>query len=199
MIAEALTRRSGVKPALVLTHTNAGVASLRGRLNRLAVPPKTYRLLTIDGWAMRVVNMFPARSAHDPSKLSDAAVDYRAVRDAAWKLLKAGHIGDVLEASYDRLIVDECQDCSIRQLAIIYYAAHALPTAALGDPMQAIFGFGDDPLAHWEDHVLKCFPLAGELTTPWRWVNAGTEQFGRWLLEVRERLMRREPIDRLRL
>jgi AAA domain len=120
MIAEALTRRSGVKPVLVLTHTNAGVASLRGRLDRLAVPPKTYRLLTIDGWAMPVVNTFPLRSNHDPNKLTDAAVDYRGVRDAAWKLLKAEHISDVLEASYDLLIVDECQDCSVRQLAIVY-------------------------------------------------------------------------------
>jgi hypothetical protein len=195
LIAEALTRQSGVKPILVLTHTNAGVVSLRGRLDRLAVPPKTYRLLTIDGWAMRVVNIFPSRSGHDPNKLTDAAVNYRGIRDATWKLLESGHISDVLQASYDRMIVDECQDCSVRQLAIVHYAAHGLRTAVLGDPMQAIFGFGNDRLAHWDDHVCKCFPLVGELTTPWRWINAGTEQFGRWLLETRQKLMRREPID----
>lgn len=32
LIADALTRHSGSKPILVLTHTNAGVAALRERL-----------------------------------------------------------------------------------------------------------------------------------------------------------------------
>lgn len=194
-IANALTQHSDAKPILVLTHTNAGVAALRGRLDRLRVPPKAYRLQTIDGWAMRVVRTFPSRSGFDPSKLVEAAIEYRGIRDAASRLLEAGHIGDVLEASYNRLIVDECQDCSIRQLAIVHYAAQSLPTAVLGDPMQAIFGFGNDPLAHWEDHVLKYFPLLAELTTPWRWINADTDQFGRWLLAARQKLMRGEAID----
>jgi hypothetical protein len=61
--------------------------------------------------------------------------------------------------------------------------------------MQAIFGFGDDPLADWEKHVCGHFPLAGELKTPWRWINAETEAFGRWLLDVRGRLIEGQPID----
>ena len=40
LIAEALTRHGGSKPILVLTHTNAGVVALRGRLDRLACLPK---------------------------------------------------------------------------------------------------------------------------------------------------------------
>lgn len=60
--------------------------------------------------------------------------------------------------------------------------------------MQAIFGFGNDNLAKWED-VCAYFPLSGELTTPWRWINAGAEPLGRWLLEVRGMLLRGEPID----
>ena len=36
LIAETLLRHSGPKPILVLTHTNAGVAALRGRLSKLA-------------------------------------------------------------------------------------------------------------------------------------------------------------------
>jgi hypothetical protein len=50
LIADALTRHENTKPILILTHTNAGVVALRGRLDRLRVPPKAYRLLTIDGW-----------------------------------------------------------------------------------------------------------------------------------------------------
>jgi len=100
----------------------------------------------------------------------------------------------VLQATYKRLIVDECQDCSIRQLPIVYYAADSLPTCILGDPMQSIFDFGDQ-LADWDEHVCKHFPVVGELTTPWRWKNAGTEGFGLWLLEARRKLIAGEPID----
>src|SRR5690348_2896228 len=82
LIAESLTRHSNIKPNLILTHTNAGVAALRGRLDRAGVPPKAYRLLTIDGWAMRLVSMFPKRAACDPALLNLAhpATDYPNIR-----------------------------------------------------------------------------------------------------------------------
>lgn len=197
LIAEALTRHSGPKPILVLTHTNAGVVALRGRLDRAGVPSKAYRLSTIDGWAMRLISMFPQRGDYDPNilKLANAGSDYPKIRVAAFNLLKAGHINDVLAASYDRLIVDEYQDCSIRQHAVVAYAAQTLRTCVLGDPMQAIFGFGSDQLASWDEHVCKHFPVAGELETPWRWINAGKEDFGRWLLDVRKKLLNGEAID----
>jgi hypothetical protein len=197
LIAQALTRHPGLKPILVLTHTNAGVVALRHRLDRAGVPTSAYRLSTIDGWAMRLISTFPERSGISPEllKLTNPATDYPNIRVAAATLLKAGHVNDVLAASYTRLIVDEYQDCSIRQHAVAYYAAQTLRTCVLGDPMQAIFGFGGDELAHWNDHVCKHFPLAGELSTPWRWINAGAEPLGRWLLEVREKLLNAEPID----
>ncbi|MBI1384709.1 MAG: AAA family ATPase [Rhizobiales bacterium] len=197
LIAEALTRHSGDKPILVLTHTNAGVVALRGRLDKAGVPSKAYRLSTIDGWAMRLISTFPTRSGHDPELLNLArpGTDYPNIRVAAAKLLKTGHVADVLNASYARLIVDEYQDCSIRQHAIIVYAAQTLPTCVLGDPMQAIFGFGGDDLAIWDEQVCGYFPLVGELATPWRWINAGAEPLGRWLLDVRGRLVRGEAID----
>lgn len=197
LIAEALTRHTGAKPILVLTHTNAGVAALRGRLDRAGVTPKAYRLSTVDGWAMRLISTFPARSAHDPIllKLHNPRADYPNIRVAAVNLLKAGHVSDVLAASYARLIVDEYQDCSIRQHAIVAYAARTLPTCVLGDPMQAIFGFGADNLAKWHEHICAYFPLAGELNTPWRWINSGAEPLGQWLLNARGRLLRGDPID----
>ncbi len=197
LIAEALTRHSGRKPILVLTHTNAGVVALRGRLDHAGVPPKAYRLSTIDGWAMRLIWTFPARSAHkaDLLQLAHPRTDYPNIRVAAAKLLKAGHVNDIVTASYARLIVDEYQDCSIRQHAVVAYAAQMLPTCVLGDPMQAIFGFGGDELAKWDEHVCSCFPLAGQLDTPWRWINAGAEPLGSWLLEARAKLLDGESID----
>jgi hypothetical protein len=50
-------------------------------------------------------------------------------------------------------------------------------------------------LADWTNYVCKYFPVAGELSTPWRWKNAGTETFGLWLLDVRRKLIAGEPID----
>lgn len=197
LIAETLTRHADLKPALILTHTNAGVVALRGRLDHASAPRKAYRVLTIDGWAMRLVSMFPKRAACDPGLLALAhpATDYPNIRVAAAKLLKSGHVNDVLSASYSRLIVDEYQDCSVRQHAVAAFAAQSLPTCVLGDPMQAIFGFGQDNLAKWNEDVCGYFPLAGELSTPWRWINAGAEPLGEWLLHVRGKLLRREPID----
>jgi hypothetical protein len=61
--------------------------------------------------------------------------------------------------------------------------------------MQAIFGFGNDRLAKWEDEICAYFPLVGELATPWRWINADSEPLGDWLLEVRRKLSRGEALD----
>src|SRR6266481_1629097 len=85
LIARALARHKGPKPILVLTHTNAGVAALRGRLDRAGVPSSRYRLATLDGFAMRVISTFPKRSGHDPAilQLGSPGSDYPAIRDAA--------------------------------------------------------------------------------------------------------------------
>ena len=197
LIAQALAAHRGNKPILVLTHTNAGVAALRGRLDRAGVPTNAYRLSTIDGWAIRLISNFPARSAYDPEILRVAAParDYPAIRDAAWKLLQTGHVSEVLKASYAHLIVDEYQDCSIPQHHIVYFLSLIVPTCILGDPMQAIFGFRGNALADWNQHVCAHFPVVAELATPWRWRNVGAEALGQWLLGARQLLATGQPVD----
>jgi DNA helicase-2/ATP-dependent DNA helicase PcrA len=195
LIAGALSRYSGSKPVLVLTHTNAGVAALRGRL--AAVPASRYRLATIDGFAMRLISMFPKRGGHDPAilKLVNPGSDYPAIREAAVTLLDAGHLNDVLPATYDRLIIDEYQDCSLIQHTLVVCAAEVLPVCVLGDPMQAIFGFKGNQLVDWKEDVHAQFAPAAELSTPWRWIAAGQEGFGRWLLTIRQKFLEGEPVD----
>jgi DNA helicase-2/ATP-dependent DNA helicase PcrA len=197
LIADTLAGHRGSKPILVLTHTNAGVAALRGRLDHAGVPTSAYRLSTIDGWAIRLISTFPGRSAHDPDvlRLATPARDYPAIRDAAWKLLQAGHVSEVLKASYAHVIVDEYQDCSVPQHHLIYFLSLILPTCVLGDPMQAIFGFRGNALADWDRQVCTHFPVVGELRTPWRWRNAGAEELGHWLLEARLRLAAGQSVD----
>ena len=196
LIAHSLTRHAEKKPALILTHTNAGVAALRRKLDAFSVPHASYRLSTLDGWAMRLVSMFPAHCECDPESLGLEQVrpNYAAIREGAFKLLSGEHIHDILKASYCRLIVDEYQDCQTVQHEIICHASNALPTCVLGDPLQAIFDFGG-ALAHWEDHVCSFFPLAEELSTPWRWKNASEEKFGMWLLDVRQKLIGGDDVD----
>ena len=197
LIADSLKRHQPGKPILVLTHTNAGVAALRGRLAHMGVPSGCYRLYTIDGWAMRIISTFPARSGHNPEILSLArpSTDYPSIVIAAGRLMESGHLDDLVQASYSRLLVDEYQDCSVHQHAIISFVASLIPTCVVGDPMQAIFSFRGNPLVDWASHVGSCFPPIGELTTPWRWKNAGTERLGHWLLTARASLMAGSGVD----
>lgn len=195
LITDALARHDGPKPILVLTHTNAGVAALRGRLEKAGVQPAAYRATTLDGFAIRLISTFPQRAGHDPRIVNGARPNYEAIRDAAARLVAAGHLHDILAASYERLFVDEYQDCSIRQHSLVTWLAQSLPTAIVGDPFQSIFGFGGDPLADWQTQVVAFFPVVGKLTIPWRWNNAGAHDLGNWLLSIRGDLARRTPID----
>ncbi|MBV7483238.1 UvrD-helicase domain-containing protein [Bordetella sp. BOR01] len=187
LIADTLTEHTGSKPILILTHTNAGVAALRARMSRAAIPSSAYRISTIDGFAMRLVGKFPLRSGLPAQtlELANPGQDYPAIREAAANLLHAGHINASLRATYARLLVDEYQDCNATQHRIVAWTAETLPTCVLGDPMQAIFGFGGNRLVNWQSDVETQFPSVGMLQTPWRWRLAGTEELGQWLLNAR--------------
>ncbi|EPG2630757.1 DNA helicase UvrD [Pseudomonas aeruginosa] len=197
IIADTLTMHRGAKPVLVLTHTNAGVTALRLRMRRGGVPASAYRIATLDGFAMRLVAMFPMRSGLAPEvlQLRSPAADYRAIRQAALRLVTSGDLHDSLAATYAFLIVDEYQDCNLVQHAFVTGLSAVLRTCVLGDPMQAIFGFRGNALVDWNGHVLQQFPQIGELNRPWRWINAGTEGFGQWLLECRRTLQAGGSID----
>lgn len=196
LIADSLSRHSDTKPILILTHTNAGVAALRARLERAKVRASSYRLATLDGWALRMLKTFPGRSGIDARHL-DLKVprhDYPAIKNAAVELLHGQHIDDILAASYSRLIVDEYQDCGPEQHSISCHLATILPTVVLGDPMQEIFSW-QGPHPDWNDDVCSSFFEAGELKTPWRWINAGAQGLGEWLLEARKTLLAGNQID----
>ncbi|MDN4145664.1 UvrD-helicase domain-containing protein [Pseudomonas sp. 2023EL-01195] len=197
LIAETLIAHRQSKPILVLTHTNAGVAALRARLRRAGVPNSAYRVSTIDGFSMRLIAKFPARSGHNPQilQLHQPNTDYPAIREAAMQLLQAGHLAQPLRATYARLLVDEYQDCNVVQHAIVSGLAQVLPTCVLGDPMQAIFDFRGNRLVHWANEVQPLFPAAGELRIPWRWRLAGAENLGQWLLAIRQQLQAGQPVD----
>jgi len=195
LIFEAVQRHTERKPVLVLTYTHAGVAALRERFRSNGVSSNSYRLSTLDGFAMRVVGTFPERSGLDSGvlKLDNPGRDYPAITKSACSLLSSGHIDDVIGSSFSRVIVDEYQDCSVDQHRFVSLMSSILPTCVLGDHLQAVFGWIGLP--DWKADVCSVFPVAGELSIPWRWRNAGTEGFGQWLLHIRHKLLSRAPVD----
>lgn len=197
LIAETVGVHPRGLPVLVLTHTNAGKSALELRLRRLGVPTDAFRVKTIDGWALRLIGAFPQRSGHDPAilNLAQPKRDYPAIRRAAETLLLSGAITVPLKATFAGVLVDEYQDCSREQHGLVVAVAATLPTRVLGDPLQAIFGFGDVQLVHWGTDVTGQFPHVGELARPHRWNNAGHPDLGAWLLRVRGHLLAGEPID----
>ena len=146
---------------------------------------------------MRLLTLFPKRGGYDPTILSvtHPKSHYPAIRKAAAILLRDGHVNDVLAATYDRLIVDEYQDCSEIQHAIVYYAALSLRTCVLGDPMQAIFGFQGNALADWQQ-LASCAISAARDGNPFetadgaecQWAHGHTTSCGAaWLPTARSR------------
>lgn len=189
-IVDALASHDGF-PVLVLTHTNAGVTALRSRLGRSSVPADRYRLATIDGWALKLISLYPGLAGHQNA---GDAIDYAGTQDAAIAVLESGVLAPVLRASYSRLVVDEYQDCSARQHRLVRALAAELPCHVLGDPLQCIFNFNG---AHpdWDGDVLPAFPTILELGVPHRWVNAGQGELGQWILDARAELARGAQID----
>lgn len=197
LITSSLKHVTASKPALVLTHTNAGRAALEQRLKRAGVEATSARVATLDSWAIRVVQSFPQRSGllESTLRVQGISADYAGIRAAALQLLVGGHISKVIQASYSRVIVDEYQDCGLPQHDMVVALAELLPTAVLGDSLQAIFDFAE-PVVDWNRHVAPNFAALPSLQTPWRWNRAGAPELGEWLLQVvRPALLAGESID----
>lgn len=184
-----------IKPYLVLTHTTAGVAALKQKLKRLGVPNKNYVVATIDGWARHLSNIFPA-SCNVVATPDNPNVFYPELRRNVNNYISSGHITEIIQSSYSRLLVDEYQDCNADQHALICTLSEFLPTIVFGDPMQCIFDFAG-PMPSWINDVQERFPIINELNTPWRWINAGTPNLGQWILDSRNSLLQGTSIDLL--
>lgn len=182
---------------LILTHTNAGVAALRSRLRKNSVPESKYRVETIASWLLKYAIAYPSMSGlTNPRPQGN---DWGRVYPAARELFKYPFIKDVLQASYAGVFVDEYQDCTQQQHEIALMISEFLPVRVLGDPLQGIFGFQNDPLVRWEDVQRRFKPLP-DLLIPYRWKksakspNANT-LLGGQLAEIRTKLLAGEPVN----
>ncbi|MGW5558591.1 UvrD-helicase domain-containing protein [Micromonospora sp. NPDC003944] len=179
--------------ALVLTHTNAGVDALRRRTRRLGVAADAVRIETIASWSHHLVRQYPQLagvSVPACPNWSESKVYY----DGALKVLSSAVMRRVLAASYAFAIVDEYQDCSISQHALVTAIAEVLPLSVFGDPMQAIFDFDVDPLVSWSADVAARWPALAQPFVPWRW-RGHNNDLGQWLLNIREDFGLERPVS----
>ena len=177
--------------ALVLTHTHAGVHAIRARMRRLGIPRSRIAVDTIAGWSMRYAHAFPG-VARPPAGMPQGAEWDQLYRGATLALgVKA--VREVIAASYDRILIDEYQDCGALQHELAMALSTIVPTMIFGDPMQGIFEFAGATL-DWDAQIHLSFPFAGTLETPHRWTDKNPE-LGQWIAETRLKLMRGDPID----
>jgi hypothetical protein len=186
-IAEAIFRSTGRR--LILTHTNAGVEVLRGRLIAMSAPRERYRVSTIAGWALEYGRAFP--NLVGDGRIDFTSIDWgRLYRGFAKALRTSSAVRYVVLSTYDGVLVDEYQDCMIDQHNLILALAEHLPVAVVGDGLQAIFGFRDETLPNWDKDVVPAFDPLPALDQPRRWTTkpGASKELGHWLQKVRETL-----------
>jgi DNA helicase-2/ATP-dependent DNA helicase PcrA len=192
LIAQATALSEGRQ--LILTHTYAGVNALRRKMRVIGVSDRHFHIDTIASWSMRVCLSYSETAAWDIERPADND-QWSALYDACVRLLDHPFMRRIVRASYAGLYVDEYQDCSTAQHALVLKLARDLPSRILGDPLQGIFDFGGQNPVDWARDVEGQFGLLGALDVPHRWIQAGAPDLGQWLTSVRANLEQGQPVD----
>lgn len=187
-IALCLSHTEGKQ--LILTHTHAGVASLKEKIMQQDINNKDYRVETITGFAQKYVNAFYC--GNDIPEQEDNTY-FPFILEQAKNILKINPIKDVIKASYNGLFVDEYQDCTVCQHNFIRTLGEILPIHILGDPLQGIFDFHGETLVDFEKE-LNDFKRLPDLTEPWRW-KKNNPGLGECLKHIRTLLEEKRNID----
>ena len=191
---EAIVRTIGgycTDKQLVLTHTNAGVSALRHRFRQHGVSASNYHIDTIAGWSWGWVKSYPTNAQF--AGTTDIP-DWNRVYPAMTALLEKHFVRRGILNSYAGIIVDEYQDCTFPMHTLIARLNSLLPCRVLGDELQGVFDFTNEPLVRWADVRAEFREDLGVLDTPYRWINAGNRDLGQWLLDNRDEFRAsREP------
>ena len=191
LIAMAVKQSS--RRQLILTHTFAGVNSIKVKMTSLKVPAANYHVDTIASFSLRICLAYPKTSAWSTG--NPEGNEWNKLYERSVALLSKPFMRRILTATYAGVYVDEYQDCSDLQHALVSELAEFLPTRLLGDPMQAIFEIGDQIPVDWDKSVYPTFESLGRLEKPWRWENAEQPLLGAWLKSVRAKLESGEQFD----
>ena len=174
------------KKILILTHTHAGIASIREKIAERNIPTKYYEINTICSFSLNLtLSYVPEDQLPDDSDMNDK---YRKAQEFAMTLLSSKPIRSVMKAKYDHVIVDEYQDCEFEQHRLINKLGEIIKVHILGDAMQGIFDFNGSPVDLNGVHLSAYQENCQTLSTPWRWINAGCPELGQEILEIRQLL-----------
>ncbi len=103
------------KKILILTHTHAGISSIKTKIVERNILPKIYEINTICSFTLNLA------LTHVPESFlpddSDMNKKYQKAQVFALQLLAAKPIKSVLRAKYEHIIVDEYQDCDTSEIA----------------------------------------------------------------------------------
>lgn len=191
-IAEGVKHASGKQ--LVLTHTNAGVASIKEKVRRAGLKGNDCHVETITSYAQKYVHAF--YHGVDMPEQENSREYYPFIIRKATELVQLRPIIDVIEATYTGLFVDEYQDCTLTQHRFICALASILPTRILGDHLQGIFNFNGEQLVDLRSVTDMGDFLKAQhvLETPWRWQSTN-QQLGGSLKRIRADLEQSLPVD----
>ena len=178
-IAECLKHTMGRQ--LILTHTHAGIASLKDKFKKADIPSSRYNIETISGFLQRYVLAF--YTGGDLPAQEDEGF-HSAITEKALPIFQTRLTKAVLQASYCGIFIDEYQDCSISQHKVLMEMAGVLPCRILGDPLQGIFDFDGEIVDFDRDLVgFEHFPM---LPTPHRWESNGNNKaLGNLMIGIR--------------
>lgn len=191
-IAQMISLVEAEKPQLILTHTHAGVASLKKKFRKLNVPSDKYNLETISSFTQRYVLSLCWESE---ILLQEDKKYFDRIYELAVSLFSKPAVKRIIKQSYSHLYVDEYQDCTKEQHKFIMLLAEELPVHLLGDPLQGIFDFNTDvPMVDFETD-LSIFHRYNFLQTPWRWKNVGKESLGQHILAQRKSLLEKRQVS----
>lgn len=192
---EVIAAMAGLsKQTLVLTHTHAGVHAIRDRIKKRAIAGASVTVDTIAGWCMTYAHAFP-KASRPCEGIPKSSAEWNQLYRGVISVLQIGAVQEVIKASYDRVLIDEYQDCHLLQHELAAALSALVPTLVFGDPMQGIFEFAGATL-DWPSQIYPSFPNQGTLDTPHRWAGKN-EELGQWIADTRERLQLGLQIDLL--
>ena len=177
---------------LVLTHTHAGVDSLRKRFRKHNISSAKFNIETIHSFALRFAGSYP-KTTGLPFEIPKDDEEYEQIINSAINLFDIKFGKDILRCSYSGIFVDEYQDCQINQHDLICKLADILPCRIVGDPLQGIYDFGNNQIVDWENNVNMYFAPLPDLTVPYRWKEINPA-LGEELKNLRQLIINKQQI-----